>query len=290
MDKESIKEMVREKYSKIALSETEVNKASCCGATDPSKEVYNIMTDDYSELDGYTADADLGLGCGLPTEYAMIQPGDTVLDLGSGAGNDCFIARHETGPAGRVLGIDFSSPMIKKARENALKLGYNNVEFREGDIEDMPVIDNSVDVVVSNCVLNLLPDKSTIFEEIHRVLKPTGHFSISDIVLVGELPDSIVRAAEMYAGCVSGAIAKEDYLGLVKEAGFNNVTIQKEKTIVLPEDILSKYLGPDDIAKFSDGTVGIYSITLFASKSEIPRQAIKLRTEEACCDPGSGCC
>ena len=289
MDKESIKEMVREKYSKLALSETEVNKASCCGATNPSKEVYNIMTDDYSELDGYTEDADLGLGCGLPTQFAHIQTGDTVLDLGSGAGNDCFVARHETGPTGRVLGIDFSTPMIKKARENAFKLGYNNVEFREGDIEDMPVIDDSVDVVVSNCVLNLLPDKSTIFKEIHRVLKPTGHFSISDIVLVGELPESIVKAAEMYAGCVSGAIAKEDYLDLVKEAGFKNITIQKEKTIVLPDDILSKYLEPKDIQLFRDGTVGIFSITLFASKSEDVR-SFQPVAESACCDPASGCC
>jgi arsenite methyltransferase len=289
MDKQSLKEMVREKYSKIALSETEVNKASCCGATEPSKEVYNIMTDDYSALDGYAEDADLGLGCGLPTEYAMIQPGDTVLDLGSGAGNDCFVARHEVGPTGRVLGIDFSSPMIKKARENAFKLGYNNVEFREGDIEDMPVIDNSVDVVVSNCVLNLLPDKSTIFKEIHRVLKPTGHFSISDIVLVGELPDSIVKAAEMYAGCVSGAIEKDDYIGLVKEAGFHNVTIQKEKTITLPDDILAKYLSEEDVNKFKDSTVGIFSITLFASKTENKRE-FKQVTEISDCIPGGGCC
>ncbi|NNF35370.1 MAG: arsenite methyltransferase [Saprospiraceae bacterium] len=289
MDKNSIKEMVREKYSKIALSETEVNKASCCGATDESKEVYNIMTDDYTELQGYAEDADLGLGCGLPTEFAMIHPGDTVLDLGSGAGNDCFIARHETGPTGRVLGIDFTPAMVKKARENAFKLGYNNVEFREGDIEDMPVIDDSVDVVVSNCVLNLLPDKSTIFKEIYRVLKPSGHFSISDIVLLGELPDSIVRAAEMYAGCVSGAIDKDDYLGLVEEAGFHNVTIQKEKTIVLPDDILGRYLGEEDIQKFRDGTVGIYSITLFASKSEKARE-VKMVDLAADCIPGGGCC
>jgi SAM-dependent methyltransferase len=292
MDKQKLKEIVREKYSKIALEETSVNMASCCGATEPSKEVYNIMTDDYSEMEGYTEDADLGLGCGLPTQYALIQPGDTVLDLGSGAGNDCFIARHEVGPTGKVLGLDFTPAMINKARVNANKFGFNNVEFREGDIEDMPVIDNSIDVVVSNCVLNLLPDKSTIFKEIHRVLKPTGHFSISDVVLVGNLPDAIVHDAEMYAGCVSGAIQKEDYLSLVKEAGFHNMTIQKEKPIVLPDDILNKYLGAEEIKQFRDGTVGIFSITLFATKgTEVKLQKeTMIPLESNGCAPGSGCC
>src|SRR5699024_6705572 len=146
---------------------------------------------DYSEVEGYNPDADLGLGCGLPTEFAQIKEGDTVIDLGSGAGNDCFVARHETGPTGKVLGIDFAEPMIAKARKNAEKLEFNNVEFRYGDIEDVPVSDDLADVIVSNCVLNLVPDKQKVFSEIFRVLTPGGHFSISDIVLVGDLPETL---------------------------------------------------------------------------------------------------
>src|ERR1700759_5346067 len=200
-NKEQIKDMVRQKYSEIALQDKETNQASCCGSGCCSTEVYNIMSDDYSALEGYNPDADLGLGCGLPTQFAQIKQGDTVIDLGSGAGNDCFIARAVTGEAGKVIGIDFTSAMIEKARANVEKLGYNNVEFRQGDIEKMPVTANVADVVVSNCVLNLVPDKIAVFREIYRVLKPGAHFSISDIVLVGELPKKIREAAEMYAGC-----------------------------------------------------------------------------------------
>ena len=152
-------------------------------------------------MDGYKEEADLGLGCGLPTQFAMIQEGDTVVDLGSGAGNDCFVARHEAGATGKVIGIDFTPEMVNLARKNAAVNGFNNVEFRQGDIEDMPVIEGTVDVVVSNCVLNLLPTKDKIFHEIHRVLKSGGHFSISDIVLEGDLPTELTQAAEMYAGC-----------------------------------------------------------------------------------------
>src|SRR5207253_2778624 len=147
------------KYSEIALQDKETNATSCCGATACCTEVYNIMADDYKDLKGYNPEADLGLGCGLPTQFAKIKKGDVVIDLGSGAGNDCFIARHETGPQGHVIGIDFTDAMIEKARLNAMKLKYNNVEFRHGDIESLPVIDNTADVVVSNCVLNLVPDK-----------------------------------------------------------------------------------------------------------------------------------
>src|ERR1700761_3259612 len=226
---EQIKDMVREKYSAIALQDKEDNAASCCGSGCCSIETANIMTDDYSTLEGYNPDADLGLGCGLPTQFAQIKPGDVVIDLGSGAGNDCFIARKETGETGRVIGIDFTPAMIGKARINVDKLGYNNVEFRQGDIEKMPITANIADVIVSNCVLNLVPNKMGVFQEIYRVLKPGGHFSISDIVLVGELPAKIREAAEMYAGCVAGAIQKDTYLDLVKTAGFQNITIQKEK-------------------------------------------------------------
>src|SRR5690606_15368820 len=217
-----VKSVVREKYSEIAMQTKGQNASSCCGATSSccGDEVYNIMADDYTNLEGYVADADLGLGCGLPTEFAKINEGHTVIDLGSGAGNDAFVARKLAGEKGRVIGIDFTEAMISRARQNAEKLGFNNVEFRHGDIEDMPVTSNLADVIISNCVLNLVPNKHKVFSEIFRVLKPGGHFSISDIVLDGELPSKWKEIAELYAGCVSGAIQKEDYLGIIQEAGF----------------------------------------------------------------------
>ncbi|MBC9934464.1 arsenite methyltransferase [Chitinophaga qingshengii] len=271
---QQIKDMVRRKYSEIALQDKADNLSSCCGAGGCSTEVYNIMTDDYTSMEGYNADADLGLGCGLPTQFAQIKKGDTVIDLGSGAGNDCFVARHETGETGKVIGIDFTPAMIEKARANAEKLQYNNVEFRQGDIEKMPVTANAADVVVSNCVLNLVPNKDGVFKEIFRVLKPGGHFSISDIVLDGTLPPAIQQAAEMYAGCVSGAIQKNEYLRLIQTNGFTNITIQKEKPIIIPDDILAGYLSAEEI---KNNPVGIYSITVYAEKPTT-----------ACCPPG--CC
>lgn len=261
-----LKEMVRQKYSEIALQDTGDNKASCCGSGGCSTEVYNIMTDDYTNLDGYNPDADLGLGCGLPTQFAKIKQGDTVIDLGSGAGNDAFIARKEAGETGTVIGIDFTPAMIHLAKTNAEKLSYTNVEFRQGDIENMPVASNIADVIVSNCVLNLVPNKDAVIKEIYRALKPGGHFSISDIVLEGALPVHIQEAAEMYAGCVSGAIQKEVYLELIKQNGFENITIQKEKPIVVPDDILLKYLSQDELQAFRNGNSGIFSITVFAQK------------------------
>lgn len=263
-----LKDLVRQKYSEIALQDKDTNQASCCGSGCCSTDVYNIMTDDYTNMEGYQPDADLGLGCGLPTQFAKIKKGDTVIDLGSGAGNDCFVARHETGEDGRVIGIDFTPAMIEKARANAAKLGYANVEFRKGDIENMPVSANIADVVVSNCVLNLVPDKDKVFNEIFRVLKPGGHFSISDIVLVGELPPAIQQAAEMYAGCVAGAIQKDEYLRLIHDNGFASLSIQKEKPIVIPDDILKNYLNESEIALFKSGNTGIYSITVYAEKSK----------------------
>jgi len=271
-----LKEIVRLKYEEIALQSKDTNAASCCGSGCCSTEVYNIMNDDYTKLEGYNADADLGLGCGLPTEFAQIKPGNTVIDLGSGAGNDCFVARAITGETGKVIGIDFTTAMIEKARANAEKLGYNNVEFRYGDIEKMPVTANVADVVVSNCVLNLVPNKNNVLKEIYRVLKPGGHFSISDIVLVGNLPDKIRHAAEMYAGCISGAIQKEEYLGLIKTNSFTNITVQKEKVITVPDDILQAYLSAAEIEAFKQSGTGIYSVTVYAEKPA------------ACCEPG--CC
>ncbi|MDP4150958.1 MAG: arsenite methyltransferase [Bacteroidota bacterium] len=265
---EQIKDMVRQKYSQIALQDKDDNQSSCCGSGCCSLETTNIMTDDYSTLEGYNPDADLGLGCGLPTQFARIKKGDVVIDLGSGAGNDCFIARSETGETGKVIGIDFTPAMIEKARANADKLGFHNVEFRQGDIEKMPVTSGTADVIVSNCVLNLVPNKLGVFREMYRVLKPGGHFCISDIVLAGALPQKIREAAEMYAGCVSGAIQKEAYLELIDRTGFKQVAVQKEKLISLPDDILSQYLSEDDVRAFRQSGAGIYSITVYAEKAD----------------------
>jgi arsenite methyltransferase len=275
---EQIKDMVRQKYSEIALQDKEDNQASCCGSGCCTTEVYNIMTDDYTHLEGYNPDADLGLGCGLPTQFAQIKKGDIVIDLGSGAGNDCFIARAETGDTGKVIGIDFTPAMIDKARANAEKLSFHNVEFRQGDIEKMPVTAGTADVIVSNCVLNLVPNKAGVFQEMFRVLKPGGHFSISDIVLQGDLPKKIQEAAEMYAGCVAGAIQKAAYLELIDITGFKNVTLQKEKAIIVPDDILSQYLSAEEITAFKGSGTGIYSITVHAEKPK----------DTPCCAPG--CC
>jgi ubiquinone/menaquinone biosynthesis C-methylase UbiE len=280
-----LKDIVRNKYSEIALKPARMtrsdgdksqNTSSCCGSGCCSSEVENIMTDDYSSMEGYVPEADLGLGCGLPTQFAKIKKGDTVIDLGSGAGNDCFIARRETGTNGKVLGVDFTPAMIEKARENANKLGFNNVEFRLGDIENLPVEENFADVVVSNCVLNLVPGKELAIREIFRVLKPGGHFSISDIVLEGSLPENILEASEMYAGCVSGAIQKNKYLDYIREAGFSNISIQKEKKIFIPDDILVAYMNETQIEEFRKSDIGIVSITVYA--------------EKPCCDPVNKCC
>ena len=277
-----LKEIVRQKYSEIALQDKETNQSSCCGAGGCSTEVYNIMSEDYTKLEGYNADADLGLGCGLPTEFAQIKEGDTVIDLGSGAGNDCFIARRYTGEKGKVIGIDFTTAMIDKARSNAEKIGFNNVEFRQGDIEHIPVSSDIADVVVSNCVLNLVPNKQAVIKEIFRVLKPGGHFSISDIVLEGELPAKWKNVAELYAGCVSGAIQKQVYIELIGASGFKNIVLQKDKPIIIPDDILINHLTADEIQAYKNGNTKITSITVYAEKS--------IKEQLNCCTPGSGCC
>lgn len=281
---DQVKEQVRQKYGEIALQDKVTNQSSCCGATAVccGDDVYNIMADDYSKLEGYNPDADLGLGCGLPTQFAKIKKGDVVIDLGSGAGNDSFIARHETGETGKVIGIDFTLAMIERARQNAEVRRFNNVEFRQGDIENMPVTSNKADVIVSNCVLNLVPNKHKVFSEIYRVLKPRGHFSISDIVLEGELPEKWKQVAELYAGCVSGAIQKKEYLSIIEEAGFANITLQKEKNITIPDDILANYLSVEEIKQFKNSNINIQSITVYAEKPS--------KDDRKCCEPNSGCC
>lgn len=277
---EELKQIVKDKYSEIAEQDRELNASSCCGATCGCATIDNaIMAEDYTALPGYVVDADLGLGCGLPTQHAHMKEGDTVVDLGSGAGNDAFVARSVVGGTGRVIGIDFTEKMIEKARANADKLGFNNVEFRQGDIEKMPISANIADVVVSNCVMNLVPNKAKAFEETFRVLKPGGHFSISDIVLKGDLPEGLRKSAEMYAGCISGAIQQADYLLTIKDAGFINLQLQKEKKITVPDEILSLYLNKAEFEKYKSGDLGIYSITVYAEKPVAQN-----------CAPGSGCC
>lgn len=265
---EELKQLVKEQYSLLALNSDSLKNACCCG-TKPngdSKKVYTIMSEDYTKLKGYEPDADLGVGCGLPTQYAGIKTGDTVVDLGSGAGNDCFIARSEVGDSGKVIGLDFSPEMVAKARVNNAKRGYANIEFIEADIENMPLEDNSADVVVSNCVLNLLPQKDKIFHEIYRVLKPGGHFCVSDVVLNGFFPKEFTDNAAMYAGCISSAIQRDEYLQEIKNANFQPVTVERTKTIQIPNSVLHEHLDESTIQKYKEGNVGIYSITVTGKK------------------------
>ncbi|MCW8804603.1 MAG: arsenite methyltransferase [Ignavibacteriaceae bacterium] len=258
---EEIKQVVKEKYGEIAAKKAE--GCACCG----TKIVdYTMFRDDYSKLDGYVAEADLGLGCGVPTEYAGLKKGDTVVDLGSGAGNDVFVTRSIVGEEGKVIGLDFTQEMIDKANANKVKVGFKNVEFKLGEIESMPFEDNSTDVVISNCVLNLVPDKGKAFKEIYRVLKLGAHFCVSDIVLKGELPAGLKKSAEMYAGCVAGAIQQDEYLGIIKETGFENIEIKRTKVIELPDAVLKEYLSEADINNFKKNHVGIFSITVVGYK------------------------
>lgn len=267
MDANNLKLLVREKYGEIASQSKEQNQSSCCGSgCGCGDTTYTVFSDDYSNLSGYNPDADLGLGCGLPTEFAGIKAGDTVLDLGSGAGNDCFVARALVGETGKVTGLDFTDEMLEKANRNKQKLGYGNVEFVKGDIEDMPLPANTFDVVLSNCVLNLVPDKQKAFAGIYKVLKFNGHFCISDVVLLGELPDALREEAVLYAGCVSGAIQKDEYLKIISDIGFKDIQVRKEKQVILPDDILLNYLTREQLKNYRESKTGIFSITVTAAK------------------------
>ena len=266
---EELKKVVREKYGEIAVS---APQSGCCGTTssccgDSSNLEFVMIGDEYKNLNGYVADADLGLGCGIPTEYADIKKGDTVVDLGSGAGNDVFVARAIVGEEGKVIGVDMTEQMINKANKNNSKLGYKNVEFRFGDIEAMPLEDNVADVIVSNCVLNLVPDKVKAFNEIYRVLKHGAHFCVSDIVIQGEMSEELRHSAAMYTGCVSGAIKQEEYLGIINQAGFVNIEIKKSKRIDLPNDLLKNYLDEEGIKSYKENVEGIFSITVVGTKN-----------------------
>lgn len=262
MNPQDLKLIVQDKYGQIA----EGQKSCCDGDSCCSSVDYTVFSEDYSSQQGYNKDADFGLGCGLPTEFAKIKEGDHVLDLGSGAGNDCFVARTQTGDSGKVTGLDFTEAMISKANENLEKTGFKNIEFVQGDIEQMPLPDTSFDVVISNCVLNLVPDKQKAFAEIFRVLKPGGHFSISDVVIVGDLPEGLKKDAEMYAGCVSGAINKDEYISIIRSQGFSGIIVQKEKEIVLSDEVLLNHISADELESFKQSASGIFSITLYAEK------------------------
>lgn len=265
-DSNELKNIVKQKYGEIAVKSDEncCGPTSCCGSSDITD--YSVFNDDYTKLDGYVAEADLSLGCGIPTEYAGIKKGDIVLDLGSGAGNDVFVVRQLVGADGKVIGLDFTEEMVGKAEKNNEKLGYQNIEFKLGDIEDMPIDDNSVDVIISNCVLNLVPDKQKAFSEIYRTLKPGAHFCVSDIVVKGNLNEELRKSAELYAGCVSGAISEEEYIGKIKEQGFKNVEIKKRKKIEIQENVLKEFLNEEGLKSYKNNVEGIFSITVTADK------------------------
>jgi SAM-dependent methyltransferase len=263
---EEIKKVVKEKYGEIVLKDQKGCNCSCSSKSNKIVE-YTVMQDEYDHLDGYVADADLGLGCGMPTEYAGIKKGDIVVDLGSGAGNDVFVARSIVGDIGKVIGIDFTQEMVDKAIANKTKVGFKNVDFKLGEIENIPLESNTSDVVISNCVLNLVPDKEKAFAEIFRILKPGAHFCVSDIVLKGELPAGIRKSAEMYAGCVAGALQQDEYLGIIKGTGFTNIEIKRTKLIELPGNVLEEYLKDSEIEMFKKNNIGIFSVTVVGYKN-----------------------
>jgi len=256
-----LKENVKEKYAAIANgTETCCIDSGCCNGG------YSVMAENYETVEGYEKDADLNLGCGLPTEHANIKAGNIVLDLGSGAGNDCFIARNIVGDKGFVYGLDFTDEMNTLARKNQQKLGYTNMEFIKGDIEAMPFENEKVDIIVSNCVMNLVPNKQKAYNEVYRVLKPGGHFCISDIVYTGEMPNDFLKQAELYAGCVTGASEKQTYLQTIEQAGFKEIQIKKERLIDLPDEILNQYLTENQLKDYKKNIQGLFSITVYAHK------------------------
>ncbi len=268
-DEARLHELVRERYGAIARAGTSCcGPSTCCG--DAAGIGADLIGDAYRGVEGHVPEADLALGCGVPTRHAGIRAGDTVLDLGSGAGNDVFVARRIVGASGQVIGVDMTPEMIARARGNAAKLGYANVEFREGRIEALPVADASVDVVISNCVLNLVPDKARAFAEIRRVLRPGGRFCISDIVATGELPPEIAAAAALHVGCIAGAVPEDRYLAIVRDAGFTAITVAERKPIVLHAQMLAQSLSPAAIERLRASGVGLASITLVATR---PRAA-----------------
>jgi arsenite methyltransferase len=259
-----LKETVKEKYAEI------IKQKLTCGCDSEADIKFTDGSNDFSKsytmLDGYEKDADYNLGCGIPTAYLNVKEGDTLVDLGSGAGNDVFIARKLVGDSGKVIGIDMTQEMIDKARENNQKLAYENIEFLLGDIEDIPLKENTTDFVISNCVMNLVPNKQKAYAEVFRILKPGGEFSISDIVVAGELPEKLKESAEMYIGCVAGAIDKDLYLETIGKAGFKKLEIVESKQFILDENLVKEYLSLEEFELYKNAQVDIVSITVKGKK------------------------
>lgn len=270
-DNEDIKKAVRERYG--AYAETSSSccgpKSSCCGGTKINDEINSAPGYTKEQMSSVPDGANLGLGCGNPVVIASLKPGETVLDLGSGAGFDCFLAANKVGDSGRVIGVDMTPEMLTKARRNAISGGYKNVEFRLGEIENLPVSDNNVDVVISNCVINLAPGKARVFAEVFRVLKPGGRFMISDIVLTAPLPEFIRESVQAYVGCISGALLKNNYLDIIKNTGFANIEVLSEKIFPI-DDLLqtpeAKVILGNSGADAKEIAKLVESITVYAKK------------------------
>ena len=270
MDEKTIRQAVRDRYGSVARQGANccAQANSCCG--DPAQAASGSIGYSDREMDSVPEGANLGLGCGNPLALAAIKAGDTVLDLGSGAGFDCFLAAQRVGPEGRVIGVDMTPDMLEKARDNADRAGYENVEFRLGEIESLPVADSSVDLIISNCVINLSTRKERVFQEAYRALAPGGRLMISDIVLGRELPEEVRNSLSAYAGCVAGALLKQDYLDLIGEAGFTDIEVLKESTYGTEGSEGDAGCGsPDECAGGSAELAGgIVSISVSARKAD----------------------
>ena len=268
MEDKEAKKIVRERYAQVAKQNGSCCSSLCCGTPKP-KEISKKVGYTDEELGAVPAGSNLGLGCGNPTALASIKAGEIVLDLGSGAGFDCFLASNKVGPEGRVIGIDMTEEMVARARDNASKGGYENVEFRQGEIENLPVEDNTVDVIISNCVINLVPNKENAFKEAFRVLKPGGRLMVSDIVLLKKLPDFVMDSIEAYVGCVAGAATKDRYLKAIESAGFEDVTVIDESVFPLDcitsdptgQAILKSLKGTPEQLKEVDGSISSVKVS-----------------------------
>lgn len=274
IEKKNIKKVVREGYARIATQGDSccVPFDSCCGSPDLAEDISKKIGYTEKELKSVPEGSNLGLGCGNPIALASLKEGETVLDLGAGAGFDCFLAANKVGQKGKVIGVDMTPEMVEKARENMEKGGYENVEFRLGEIENLPVADNSVDAIISNCVINLAPDKRKVFMEAFRVIKPGGRLMVSDIVLLKDLPEEIKNSIEAYVGCVSGAILKDEYIKAIKEAGFQDVEVIHETSFPIKSitndptanDFIEKFNIP--VGKVEEMVSSVQSIKVSAAK------------------------
>ena len=274
MEKKNIRKVVREGYARIVKQGDPccAPANSCCGSPDSAEGISKKIGYTEEELKSVPEGSNMGLGCGNPVALASLKEGDTVLDLGAGAGFDCFLAANKVGKKGKVIGVDMTPEMLEKARENVEKGGYNNVEFRLGEIENLPVADNSVDAIISNCVINLAPDKRKVFEDAFRVLKPEGRLMVSDIVLLKELPEEIMDSIEAYVGCIAGAVLKDEYIKAIKEAGFQDVEVIHETSFPIKSitndptanDFIEKFNIP--VGKVEEMVSSVQSIKVSAAK------------------------